>query len=59
MNIPEGYYQCDQCGGIFEKGWSDDDAKKEKERLFPSLKKENESIVCDDCFRIIMEVLCN
>jgi DNA-directed RNA polymerase subunit RPC12/RpoP len=48
-------YTCAVCGGTFEYQldgtWSESDAKKEYERLFPDSKWENKIIVCDDCWK--------
>ena len=47
-------YQCDECHGIFEKGWSDEEASQEAIDIFGKPKEEFESgmaIVCDDCFQ--------
>lgn len=47
-------YICDRCGGEFDCGWSDLEATKEQETLFPGLPRERQALVCDDCFKIIM-----
>lgn len=46
-------YQCAKCKEIFEKGWSDEEAHAEKEKLFPQLEPEDEAIICDECFKEI------
>lgn len=43
-------YRCAQCKGIFDKGWSDEDALEEKNRHFPGTPVEDCVIVCDDCY---------
>jgi hypothetical protein len=48
-------YTCQHCKGVFESGWSDDEALKEmKENFGPDLAKDDCVIVCDDCYNAIM-----
>lgn len=50
-------YRCDCCGGIFDKGWSDEEARAEAEQQFgEALHAEGEppALVCDDCYNEIM-----
>jgi len=42
-------------GGVFEKEWSDEEAKEEYERNFKEYKNEPTAIICDDCYRIVMK----
>lgn len=44
-------YKCAACGGVFEKGRSDEEALDEKDRLWPDFNLRDCSIVCDDCFK--------
>ncbi len=47
-------YQCEKCGGVFKKVWSDDLANKEAEELWGVKNaSENEDMarICDDCFK--------
>jgi DNA-directed RNA polymerase subunit RPC12/RpoP len=44
-------YKCTACGGVFEKGWSDDEAVAELNETFGSVPMEDCGIVCDDCYR--------
>ena len=46
-------YRCSMCGGVFDKGWSDDEAKKELDATFPGIKVEDCDVVCDDCYKKI------
>ncbi len=43
-------YTCTICKGIFDKGWSDEEAAAEKEEIFGSVPLEECDLVCDDCF---------
>lgn len=50
-------YQCAHCKGVFEKGWSDDEALKEAEVNFgkPVSKwKDIPVLVCDDCYNLML-----
>ena len=47
-------YTCEQCGGEFETGWSDDEATAEYEAEFGSLSAGDVAIVCDSCYKVIM-----
>lgn len=47
-------YRCAACGGVFKKGWSDEEAREEAAKIFPGLDTHDEEqscLVCDDCFR--------
>lgn len=49
-------YKCGHCGGVFKKGWSDDEAKLEAERNFgkhPDEWKDEQVIICDDCYTLM------
>lgn len=54
--MPEKEYTCEDCGGTFNEGWTDEEAHAEALRNFgrdgrdPSMAK-----VCDDCFKRIMK----
>lgn len=55
-----GQYCCENCGGIFDKGRSDEEARKEAEAEFgDALESDGEApaIVCDDCYVEIMKWL--
>jgi hypothetical protein len=45
-------YKCAACGGVFEKGWSDEEALAELDETF-GVPVECCDIVCDDCFHEI------
>lgn len=44
-------YQCSMCNGVFEKGWSDEEAQAEHDRDFPGQSMETSAVVCDDCYQ--------
>lgn len=48
-------FTCGLCSQTFLKGWSDEDADREYQHLFPeeSAKQEAREQVCDDCFQKI------
>lgn len=49
-------YKCDICKGVFEDGWSAEEAEKEAQDIFGKPSKDwqgGRSIVCDDCFNKI------
>ncbi len=49
-------FKCDRCGGVFEKGWSDEEALLEAENNFVKPVKEWKDdivVVCDDCYEKI------
>lgn len=46
-------YQCEWCKGIFEKGWTDEEAEKEAKTIFgknPNEWRDKSVLICDDCF---------
>lgn len=44
-------YQCEACGGIFNKGWSDEEAAAELSATFPGFTPDESGIVCDGCYK--------
>jgi hypothetical protein len=53
MNNDE--FTCWLCGEVYSKLWSDEEAKEEYENVFESeFDEENTSIVCDDCYKKMM-----
>lgn len=49
-------YKCAYCGEIYEKGWSDEESKKEAEEIFgkhPDEWNDGQVVICDDCFKQI------
>jgi hypothetical protein len=49
MNANE--YKCQACGGVFEKGWSDEEAAAELGETFPDFAPIDCGLVCDDCWQ--------
>lgn len=47
-------FTCAECGGTFEKKWSDEEARAERKKLFPHLTDEDAAVICDDCFEKIV-----
>jgi hypothetical protein len=43
-------FKCAQCGGEFEKEWSDEEAIAEAESIFGPLEGVVGTLVCDDCW---------
>lgn len=44
-------YTCDCCEKTYEKSWSDSEAMAESEQLWGVIPEEEQSIICDDCFK--------
>lgn len=53
--LKKGEFRCAICGGVFTKGWSEEEAIAEMKRDFPNFDLEQCDVVCDDCYRDIME----
>lgn len=60
IKLKDNEYQCAKCKGIFEKGWSDEEAIKEAEEKFPiesGFEAAHEmDIVCDDCYKELIAI---
>ena len=48
-------FQCALCKGIFEKGWSDEEAAKECQEKIPEFAGEPVDVVCEDCYQKMMK----
>lgn len=48
--MKDNEYQCYICHGIFEFGWSEDEATQELRENFPGFDKSDCCQVCDDCY---------
>jgi hypothetical protein len=51
----EREYVCELCKGTFVSGWSEAEAKAEYQENFGAGGDEPPSVVCDDCYRRIIE----
>lgn len=45
-------FTCDQCGGTFDKEWSDEEAHAEAVELWGEV-PEDKAVVCGDCFQML------
>lgn len=45
-------YTCEGCGGTFPKGWTDEEAEAEYEKLYGKPMGEARGILCDHCDRM-------
>lgn len=50
-------YKCAICGGVFEKGWDDEEALAELNDNFPNVEIEDCDVVCDDCYKKMTQEL--
>jgi hypothetical protein len=53
--LKKNEYQCDMCKGIFDKGWSDEEAKEEHFGRHPDVPLEETGMVCDPCYKILLK----
>jgi len=44
-------YTCAGCGGVFLKVWSDEEAKAEKDAIWPDVPVSECAVLCDGCWR--------
>jgi hypothetical protein len=42
-------FRCDGCQRVLKKGWSDEDAVREMQTLYPEADPSETLIYCDDC----------
>ena len=47
-------YKCDMCKDIFKETWSNEEALEEMKDIFGTVPEEERAIVCDDCYKKIM-----
>lgn len=47
-------YVCEMCGEVYESDWTQEEAEKEFEDNFPYHLDEPKSVVCDDCYEILV-----
>lgn len=46
-------FRCTACKGIFEKGWSEEEAQKEADEIWGEIPEDEKVIICDDCFNSV------
>lgn len=44
-------FRCCECGGIFEKGWTEEEAIEEQRIVFNEEPKDDDVVMCDDCYQ--------
>src|SRR5450755_3189041 len=49
--MTENEYQCAMCGGVFTKGWSEQEARAETQSYWPDTPQEDLAVICDDCWQ--------
>jgi len=49
--VKRGEFRCEDCGGVYENGWSDEEASAESQAAFGIT---TGAVVCDDCYNKIM-----
>ena len=54
MALKENEFRCTHCGGVFLKGWSEEEARKEAEQWGDELEEQGEAVVCDPCYQEFM-----
>lgn len=47
-------FTCENCGGVFEKARSDEEANEEYEETFPETQGDETALVCSDCYAEIL-----
>ena len=47
-------FTCERCGETFESDWTDESANAEMLATFGELPKEDQAVVCDECYASIM-----
>jgi DNA-directed RNA polymerase subunit RPC12/RpoP len=59
--IQPGEYKCACCGGIFQHGWTEEEAKEEYKKNFGKevTTMQDKEIVCDDCYKKLMNEMKN
>jgi DNA-directed RNA polymerase subunit RPC12/RpoP len=55
MTSQHDLYICEKCGGKFLSAWAEQAAESERRRNFPDTPTAECVMVCDDCFKILME----
>lgn len=53
--MKENEYECSICHQIYEKGWTEEEARKEEKETFGA-NNPTAALVCDDCYNIMMGI---
>lgn len=48
-------FTCSLCGGSFTVAWTDEQARAEAAENFPGVSVDQMAVVCDVCFREVMD----
>lgn len=48
--VGPGQYRCEMCNGVFDFGWTNDEAR--DEAVIKGVDPDKGGIVCDDCYRL-------
>jgi hypothetical protein len=46
-------FKCQACKGIFEEGWTEEEALEEWNRDFPNVPFDESAVICDDCYKLM------
>lgn len=53
---PKKSFQCAQCRGVFDFGWTDEEAKAEMAKNgWGAMPPEDMALICDDCYNGVIE----
>jgi hypothetical protein len=53
MALAANEFRCSLCRGVFEKGWTDEEADAEFATQLPGIPVEETKLVCDDCYELM------
>lgn len=49
-------FRCDRCGGVFNRGWSEEESRAEQVTNLPEIPpSDRDAVLCDDCYEVFME----
>lgn len=52
VEVGEGEFRCERCGGVFPKAWTDEEAAAEAKAVWGAVPAPEEAAtICDDCYR--------
>lgn len=52
-----GTYTCQGCGGVFEHGWSYEEAQAEAKATFTAEELAHTAVVCEDCWQAMRRAM--